>query len=89
MSTDIDDGGPAFPVPVSSGYGPGFFSVNLRGESEFISIEGGLTLRDYFAGQALAGQCALSEYIDVKPDRIAIYSYELADSMIQARKAKA
>jgi hypothetical protein len=80
----IDDGGPAFPVPVSSGYGPGFFSVNLRGAHEFISIEGGLTLRDYFAGQALISILRYNEQTSIESD--CQLSYDIADKMIEARK---
>ena len=39
MNTEINDGGPAFPIP----------------ESDYEDGRTGMTLRDYFAGQALAG----------------------------------
>lgn len=62
-------------------------------------IRGGMTLRDYFAGQALASlaatavsdnspilQVAVRRGVDVD-DLIAQMSYEYADALIKARKA--
>lgn len=46
MSKTINDGGPAFPVPVERPFGEGLCAI------------GGLSIRAYFAGQALAGMCA-------------------------------
>jgi hypothetical protein len=69
MSTEINDGGPAFPAPA--------YAANITDK--------GMTLRDYFAGQALAG--ILSS--DNKPecdDRKAEWAYSLADSMLFFRK---
>ncbi len=45
----------------------------------------GMTLRDWFAGQALAG-CATDE--GWKPQNLAAWSYEIADAMLAAREAK-
>ena len=42
----------------------------------------GMTLRDYFAGQALAGPCADGGRID----SVVKFCYEVADMMIAARK---
>jgi len=44
----------------------------------------GMTLRDWFAGQALGGLLATNQTADVSS--YAIASYELADAMIEARK---
>ena len=44
----------------------------------------GMTLRDYFAGQALAGLCADSD-VNEPPDVMARSSYGLADAMLAAR----
>ena len=74
MSATIDDGGPAFPRPVS---------FSKEGGTHRGTI--GMSLRDYFAGQALAG--ILSS--DNKPecdDRKAEWAYNLADSMLFFRK---
>ena len=68
------DGGPAFPA-IEYETTPGTFKA------------GGMTLRDWFAGQALTHYA--SEYQDrmVAKD-IASQCYSLADAMLEARKAK-
>ncbi len=67
-----DDGGPAFPV------------------TEGPSLSGwyGMTLRDWFAGQALAGLIA-NECLATTPEGImgdARRVYSMADAMLAARK---
>lgn len=71
--TGHDDGGPAFPVP--SGY-----------ETAGPALYPGMTLRDYFAGQALAGMCSYGAYrhVDGKAGIVAD-AYEIADAMISER----
>lgn len=74
----INDGGPAFPFPPNE---------NWQGCS-------GMTLRDWFAGQALAGMLASPlltidvpeelPLIDVVPQK----AYEYADAIIKAREEK-
>lgn len=66
--TQIKDGGPAFPVVAENGLG---------------HIADGMSLRDWFAGQALAAFSSMSS-----PAYMATYSYELADAMIAAREVK-
>jgi hypothetical protein len=93
----IDDGGPAFPVPMAATPGP-------NGEHHLYDATerclGGMTLRDYFAGQALQGM--LARMVDVKyaqaireeatSDQIgvsaalSIMAYAKADAMLAARK---
>jgi hypothetical protein len=79
MSTPINDGGPAFPVQsiYSEDHG-----TNSRG----------MTLRDYFAGQALANvdvRIPMSDDDDTpSPRAIANYMYAMADAMLAAREAK-
>lgn len=54
------------------------------------SLQPGMTLRDYFAGQALQGWLAMasSDQLDVpKPEFLAAKSYTIADAMLAARKA--
>ena len=48
----------------------------------------GMSLRDWFAGQALAGMCA-DPTLAGEPDKWATQSYRLADAMIAARKGGA
>jgi hypothetical protein len=52
----------------------------------------GMSLRDWFAGQALAGICAYSgegsKLIDTNPKAIAKTAYIWADAMIAARGAE-
>ena len=88
MSTS-NDGGPAFPVPVSFKPIPGTVGAGP-----------GMSLRDYFAGQALAGilanssdimlQCNKGEALDRGDDTTQeTYSrqpYEYADAMLKARE---
>lgn len=45
----------------------------------------GISLRDWFAGQALAGFCA-ADVMPSKPELVAIDAYELADAMLAARE---
>lgn len=79
MSDYIDNGGTAFP-------GPNFTqSGNPNGHSM------GMTLRDWFAGQALSGvvvQCAGDARAlgQTTEQMLAERAYELADAMIAARK---
>ena len=69
-----NDGGPAF---------PGFDLINQEGRRN----PAGMTLRDYFAGQALAGILASANFGNVK-DWIGAKAYEVADSMLAARERK-
>jgi hypothetical protein len=68
--TDPQDGGPAFP------------SVMMA--RDVAIAEGGMSLRDWFAGQALAGLCGNSR--DHCPANVsALEAYLLADAMLIAR----
>ena len=67
MNNPINDGGPAFPIP-----------------TEYMTTEQpGMTLRDYFAGQALANHYTLD--LDGIPCNVADFAYQVADAMIAAR----
>ena len=87
--SEQDNGGPAFPMSAhpDHGYGPGE------------SVKEGMTLRDWFAGQALAGILAHDASIDsaMPTESIrdtltrtvecwAIRSYRIADAMLKARE---
>lgn len=84
----IGDGGPAFPRPT------GMFE-NEYGAKFPEPGDPGMSLRDWFAGQALAGTIASYAHptsagsMTVPSRRLAEYAYTLADAMIEARSAKA
>ena len=69
------DGGPAYPVP------------GMQSSTYY----NGMSLRDYFAGQALAGFCSGVRGSAMEADYIvqcvAPHVYEVADAMLEARKA--
>jgi hypothetical protein len=78
MSTH-NDGGPAFPVPDT--YHP-------NGQVQYGSC--GMSLRDYFAGQAMQGFCAdpTNHQVFNGHDDAADSAYQLADAMLAARERK-
>lgn len=46
-----------------------------------------MSLRDWFAGQAMAAR--LSTFVDADPndpDEMCLYAYEIADAMLKARR---
>jgi hypothetical protein len=76
MSTNT--GGPAFPINAN--------------ESADRCIYTGMTLRDWFAGQAMQGLCAREDgkgfdflTFPDDPMRVAHWAYDVADEMIKAR----
>jgi len=73
MSALINDGGPAFPRPVSHSDEGGVHRGSLV-----------MTLRDYFAGQALTADY-MGDYTSAEQGRVA---YEVADAMLAAREGK-
>ncbi len=75
----INDGGPAFPA--SPTYGP---NGDLYRPAD-IGCEG-MTLRDWFAGQALAGMSAHKDSSKWEMHEITADAYAYADAMIAARK---
>lgn len=48
----------------------------------------GMTMRDWFAGQVLAGAVSRQDVSANDAEFIAKWSYEIADAMLAARKAK-
>lgn len=77
--TNINDGGPAFPNPYVPEYG---------------EKSSGLSVRDWFAGQALAGWLESFPGDTSHPGETSKYaaniangSYALADAMLKAREA--
>lgn len=69
------DGGPAFPIPLNPH------------EEWNPAAEGpdGMSLRDYFAGQALKW-ATNDEWFSNKPDHAASRAYQMADAMLKARE---
>lgn len=65
-----NDGGPAFPHMMATGH------------RDYAS---GLSLRDWFAGQALASEQVTRAY-HCEPGHLARYCYEIADAMLAERK---
>ena len=72
------NGGAAFPRPYSTD--EHYLPCNTGYEDP------GMTLRDYFAGQAMAGLLSDSGWADTEK-RMAELSYRFADAMIAARDA--
>lgn len=71
----INDGGPAFPVE------------GFPGDAHFPTVvpKPGMTLRDYFAGQALAGLIACANVNKPTRNDYAEAAYNYADAMLAAR----
>ncbi len=69
--SNTNTGGPAYPSPRWEGWG---------------SPQEGMTLRDYFAGQAIAGKLPMSGGMYEAAD-YARFAYEMADAMLKAREA--
>jgi hypothetical protein len=57
----------------------------LAVEGNFINM--GLSMRDYFAAQAMQSMNSRDDYQDVPADVIALDAYALADAMLKARYA--
>lgn len=69
------DGGPAFPVTDKRQ------TAGSRYAQEFV-YHPGMSLRDYFAGQALVGLLACSEIIIGDENKYAESAYKYADAMV-------
>lgn len=76
----IQDGGPAFPV---ADYDHMVFEPKTVAETK--RDLSGMSLRDYFAGQFMAGRAAVPGTVDHTWD--SIQAYEAADAMLAARSA--
>jgi len=91
-SKKIDDGGPAFPIPVA-------MCQNVNGEAIVIDSQdrcvGGLSLRDYFAAKAMAAMIdssvhseSFADFHDGSAQTYAAKAYIMADAMLLARKSQ-
>jgi hypothetical protein len=75
MEDKVKDGGPAFPCSNEQ---------YTHGNSQSGDAWSGLSLRDWFAGQALAGLCHPGWEAD--PVEAAPVAYRIADAMLAARE---
>ena len=73
----INDGGSAFPRTKSTG--------DLSNSNTEIISTGGMSLRDWFAGQALVGLLTQPAEAEFGPNHFAKAAYEMADAMIMVR----
>ena len=80
MSEQINDGGSAFPQP-------NHFVENSDGRvvARWCMQDSGMSLRDWFAGQALAGYFANPHAPHRNATDCADYMYQVADAMLEAR----
>lgn len=86
MTDTSDDGGPAFPINSPSGH------------PQYMPMRDGMSLRDWFAGQALVGVNASPALFEAVTsacagsgahyERLARHAYMQADAMLEARKPK-
>ena len=78
MSNWRDNGGPAFPQNDLSSYGMGPAECS----------NGGMTLRDWFAGQAMAAELVAwgNSSTEGHEINIARRAFAMADAMLEARK---
>jgi hypothetical protein len=72
--SNIDTGGPAFPVPM--------FAV---GHAKYEAQQQGLTMRDYFAAKAMQSFIGSETEGGMKYDQVAEVAYLYAAAMIKAR----
>jgi hypothetical protein len=77
--SEINTGGPAFPA-----------AVTVSASGDVYHGFDGMTLRDWFAGQALAGICANPAWNDTFHKSVSAPSaeaaYSMADAMLAARE---
>lgn len=79
--SEIKDGGPAFPVSDP-------FKFDPKDLNEMKRLAGGMTLRDYFAAQALPRFIShdRNRLPISKPDEAARQAYQYADTMLKVRE---
>lgn len=67
--------------------------MNTQKDNSEVYTHPGMTLRDYFAGQALPGilsssNSQLFRKVEIPPHEMAEYAYEIADAMLAARNER-
>lgn len=77
MSKDHEDGGPAFP------------DIRYWDDGQMAVKHPGMSLRDWFAGQALAAYVSRPDTRQSSYAELADWSYDAADAMLAARKGDA
>jgi hypothetical protein len=85
MTGEREDGGPAFPIPIQ--FCPDGKDGVVVDSIEYAPRNGGMSLRDWFAGQAfpVAWKAFEMGYFQGDID-IAKCAYQFADAMLAARK---
>lgn len=74
--TNKENGGSAFPN-----------LVETLQTGDIIRFQPGMTLRDWFAGQAISGVCSPApDGWSLSPQDHAAWAYQIADAMMEARK---
>ena len=63
---------------------PAFPIVTDDDQKEHLTVEWGLTIRDYFAGQALIGLVSIP--VPLTDEEVAEMAYKHADAMMKARQ---
>ncbi len=71
----VDDGGAAFPITLGQ----------IRDQCDGHGAMTGMTLRDYFAGQAAVYAADTIRCYKVSPEEVAANAYALADAMLAER----
>ena len=79
-----NNGGPAFPCSVRRD--ENYMDFGGYGRTRTVTLqEGGMTLRDWFAGQALAGMIRANHRLEFTPPDDATWAYQIADAMLAER----
>ena len=75
--SEQNDGGPAFPFPTHD-------QTGACGQG----AHGGMTLRDWFAGQAIVGLLGARNgfLVDIGTKNVGVWAYEVADNVLAARQ---
>ncbi|EMX0849472.1 hypothetical protein AAF302_000678 [Pluralibacter gergoviae] len=87
-------GGSAFPVDRQCAHAQAVAAVGTEDEAKYIEevnrVSGGMTLRDYFAANAMQAMISNPAMIDCDTDCAVNYaasaSYKFADAMLKARE---
>lgn len=79
MSETRKDGGAAFPYTVT-------MPAGITGGGSGTGVHKGLSLRDWFAGQAIAGMMAAPYTPGAVWDAYALDAYAMADALLRARE---